>query len=220
MVTSWLFEWMQTPSGHSAGLYGLRYYDRSDCGIYCAGTWYTSICMHSERTIGFEFTNGESTLTDFSADRALQFMQHGRKCDNIFCLLELEDSSGNDDAPLKTNDSSEAKKNRSGHVRGVISGDVLCTTMEAERDGLYALKVSFFQGFRRGYRHPLGRFSNYADNHILGPDAFCRSRNRLRDIRNLGWPAVGAPRRQGLCVAGRSSRHGRYGCPEGNMGSD
>lgn len=51
-----------------------------------------------------------------------------------------------DGAPLKCDNSVEARKNRSGHVGGFASGDVLCTTMEIERDGLHALKSAFFFG--------------------------------------------------------------------------
>lgn len=65
------------PENRSDGLRGPRYYDRSDCGIYRTATWYASIRMHSDRTIGFEFTNRENTLANFSADGALLFMQHG-----------------------------------------------------------------------------------------------------------------------------------------------
>lgn len=149
-VFSRFAEEILTPGGCSAGLCGPRYYDRSDCGIYRTGTWYASIRMHSERTIGFEFTNGENSLANFSADGALLFMQHGREYDNIFAHWDWRMVPGtttyDDGAPLKTDDSPEAKKNRSGHVGGVISGDVLCTTMEIERDGLHALKSAFFFG--------------------------------------------------------------------------
>lgn len=65
------------PENRSDGLRGPRYYGRSDCGIYRTATWYASIRMHSDRTIGFEFTNRENTLANFSADGALLFMQHG-----------------------------------------------------------------------------------------------------------------------------------------------
>ena len=141
---------MLTPDSRSAGLCGPRYYDRSDCGIYRTATWYASIRMHSERTIGFEFTNGENTLANFSADGALLFMQHGREYDNIFAHWDWRMVPGtttyDDGAPLKTEKTPEARKNHSGHVGGAISGDILCTTMEVERDGLHALKSVFFFG--------------------------------------------------------------------------
>ena len=106
--------------------------------------------MHSDRTIGFEFTNRENTLANFSADGALLFMQHGREYDNIFAHWDWRMVPGttayDDGAPLKCDNSVEARKNRSGHVGGLASGDVLCTTMEIERDGLHALKSAFFFG--------------------------------------------------------------------------
>ena len=138
------------PENRSDGLRGPRYYDRSDCGIYRTATWYASIRMHSDRTIGFEFTNRENTLANFSADGALLFMQHGREYDNIFAHWDWRMVPGttayDDGAPLKCDNSVEARKNRSGHVGGLASGDVLCTTMEIERDGLHALKSAFFFG--------------------------------------------------------------------------
>ena len=138
------------PENRSDGLRGPRYYDRSDCGIYRTATWYASIRMHSDRTIGFEFTNRENTLANFSANGALLFMQHGREYDNIFAHWDWRMVPGttayDDGAPLKCDNSVEARKNRSGHVGGLASGDVLCTTMEIERDGLHALKSAFFFG--------------------------------------------------------------------------
>ena len=138
------------PENRSDGLRGPRYYDRSDCGIYRTATWYASIRMHSDRTIGFEFTNRENTLANFTADGALLFMQHGREYDNIFAHWDWRMVPGttayDDGAPLKCDNSVEARKNRSGHVGGLASGDVLCTTMEIERDGLHALKSAFFFG--------------------------------------------------------------------------
>ena len=47
--------------------------------------------------------------------------------------------------PLKTDDDPLAKRNRTGHVGGAVAGDVMCTTMEINRDSLHALKtVCFF----------------------------------------------------------------------------
>ena len=137
-----------TQGGRSAGLCGPRYYYRSDCGIYRTGTWYSSIRMHSERTIGFEFTNGENTLANFSADGALLFMQHGREYDNIFAHWDWRMVPGtttyDDGVPLRYDDSAQAKRNNSEHVGGVTAGEVMCTTMEVERGGLHALKSAFF----------------------------------------------------------------------------
>lgn len=51
-----------------------------------------------------------------------------------------------DGAPLKCDNSVEARKNRSGHVGGLASGDVLCTTMEIERDGFTPSSRHSFSG--------------------------------------------------------------------------
>ena len=149
-VFSRFAEAILTPVGSPAGLCGPSYYDRSDCGIYRTGSWYASIRMHSERTVGFEFTNGENTLANFSADGALLFMQHGREYDDIFAHWDWRMVPGttayDDGMPLTCEKKAEFRKNCSGHVGGAISGDVLCTTMEVERDGLHALKSAFFFG--------------------------------------------------------------------------
>ena len=69
--------------------------------------------MHSDRTIGCEFTNRETTLANFSADGALLFMQHGREYDNIFAHWDWRRVPGttadDDGAPLMCDNSVEAR---------------------------------------------------------------------------------------------------------------
>ena len=129
-------------------LTGSRYYWRSDCGIYRRPDWYASIRMHSERTVGFEFTNRENTLANFSADGALVLMQDGKEFENIFACWDWRKVPGvtayDDGRPIKCDDSIEGKRNRSSHVGGVADGDVMAATMELDRDGLHALKSVFF----------------------------------------------------------------------------
>ena len=129
-------------------LTGSRYYWRSDCGIYRRPDWYASIRMHSERTVGFEFTNRENTLANFSADGALVLMQDGKEFENIFACWDWRKVPGvtayDDGRPIKCDDSVEGKRNRSSHVGGVADGDVMAATMELDRDGLHALKSVFF----------------------------------------------------------------------------
>lgn len=214
------------PENRSDGLRGPRYYGRSDCGIYRTATWYASIRMHSDRTIGFEFTNRENTLANFSADGALLFMQHGREYDNIFAHWDWRMVPGttayDDGAPLKCDNSVEARKNRSGHVGGLASGDVLCTTMEIERDGLHALKSAFFSGTSswRWVRTSAVPTPGFPDHHGPGSDAPCGSGNPGRSDRDLRQPAVGASRRPGIRIAGRRSDCSQHGDSGGKMGSD
>lgn len=136
------------PEKYGNSLTGSRYYWRSDCGIYRTSEWYASVRMHSERTIGFEFTNKENTLANFSADGAVILMQDAKEFENIFAYWDWRKVPGvtayDDGKPIKCDDSIEGKKNHSQHVGGLVNGKVMASTMELNRDGLYALKSSFF----------------------------------------------------------------------------
>lgn len=136
------------PERFDNSLIGGRFFHRSDCGIWRRPKWYSSIRMHSERTIGFEFTNKENTLANFSADGALLLMQDGREFDNIFAYWDWRKVPGvtayDDGKPIKSDDSREAKENHSTHVGGLVHEDAMVSTMELARDGLHALKSAFF----------------------------------------------------------------------------
>lgn len=139
---------MLLPDAYGSVLRGAKYFWRSDCGIYRSGDWYASVRMHSERTVGFEYTNSENLLANFSADGALLLMQHGREYENIFAHWDWRMVPGattyEDGEPLKCSFDDEGKKNRSAHVGGLADDDVMCTSMELSRDGLHALKSDFF----------------------------------------------------------------------------
>lgn len=136
------------PSVFSNTLVGAKYFNRSDCGIYRTPDWYASIRMHSERTVGFEFTNRENTLANFSADGALIMMISGKEFDNIFACWDWRKVPGvtayDDGKPIKSDDSIQAKRNNSSHVGGLAGKNVMAATMELSRDGLHALKSAFF----------------------------------------------------------------------------
>ncbi len=136
------------PELYENELVGARYYPRSDFGVYRAKEWYASVRMHSERTIGYEFTNAENQLAQFSADGTMILMQSGREYENIFPYWDWRMLPGvtayDDGAPLRTDDSQEDKQNNSGHVGGLSDGRTMVTTMELERHGLHALKSNFF----------------------------------------------------------------------------
>lgn len=136
------------PEKYGNSLIGARYYHRSDCGIYRTSRWYGSVRMHSERTIGFEFTNKENTLANFSADGAVILMQDAKEFENIFAYWDWRKVPGvtsyDDGKPIKCDDSIEGKKNSSAHVGGLVNDGVMAATMELNRDGLYALKSTFF----------------------------------------------------------------------------
>lgn len=136
------------PSVYDSLLTGARYFWRSDCGIYRSPHWYASVRMHSDRTIGFEFTNRENTLANFSADGAVILMQDAQEFSNIFAIWDWRKVPGvtayDDRKPIKCDTSIEGRRNDSGHVGGLACGNVLAATMELDRDGLHALKSSFF----------------------------------------------------------------------------
>ncbi len=127
---------------------GGNYYWRSDCGIWRRPEWYSSIRMHSERTIGFEFTNKENTLANFSADGALMLMQDGDEFENIFAYWDWRKLPGvtayDDGKQIKCDNDREAKQNNSKHVGGFADENAMVSTMELRRDGLHALKSAFF----------------------------------------------------------------------------
>ena len=138
------------PDMYDNTLVGAKYFSSSDCGIYRTPLWYSSVRMHSERTIGFEFTNKENTLANFSADGAVLLMQDGEEFDNIFACWDWRKVPGvtsyDDGLSIKCDDAVEGKMNHSRHVGGLSADDVLAATMELNRDGLYALKtVCFFE---------------------------------------------------------------------------
>ncbi len=135
------------PELHDNSLVGARYYWRSDCGIWRRPGWYASIRMHSERTIGFEFTNKENTLANFSADGALILLQDGKEFENIFAYWDWRKVPGvtsyEDGKPIKCDDSVEGKRNYSSHVGGLADESAMVATMELNRDGLHAMKSVF-----------------------------------------------------------------------------
>ena len=136
------------PEKYGNSLTGAKYFNRSDCGIYRTSRWYASSRMHSDRTIGFEMTNKENTLANFSSDGAVILMQDGKEFENIFAYWDWRKVPGvtayDDGRPIKSDDSEDGKKNRTRHVGGLVSGNTMITTMELGRDGLHALKSSFF----------------------------------------------------------------------------
>ena len=131
-------------------LVGARYYPRSDFGVFRKKDWYASVRMQSGRTVGYEFTNAENQLAQFSADGVLLLMQSGLEYENIFPYWDWRMLPGvtayEDGAPLLTDDGDEAKRNNSLHVGGLAEDGDMVTTMEVERHGLHAFKSNFFFG--------------------------------------------------------------------------
>ncbi len=140
------------PAGKENSIVGAKFFPRSDCGVYRTKGWYSSVRMHSKRTIGFEFINNENTLANFSADGAVLLMQDSDEYDNIFACWDWRKVPGvtayDDGNPIKREDTLQGKRNNSEQVGGVTAetsaGDVMVASMELQRDGLHALKSAFF----------------------------------------------------------------------------
>lgn len=141
------------PGKYSNELTGAVYFDRSDCGCYRTPTWYSSIRMSSERTIGYEFTNRENTLAHFSASGAVLLMRSGNEYDNIFACWDWRKVPGvtayDDGKPIRSSDRREDKQNNSSAVGGFTfvspDGDnCLSAYMEIDRDSLHAFKNVLF----------------------------------------------------------------------------
>ena len=127
------------PGGREAA--GSSYYWRSDCGIHRSKRWYASVRMHSERTVGFEMTNRENLLANFSADGALlDHAARGRNTRIFFACWDWRRIPGttayDDGAPIQVQRRRRRKRNRSRWVGGLAADGLLCTTMELRRDSL------------------------------------------------------------------------------------
>ncbi len=136
------------PQLYGNELVGARYYPRSDFGVFRAPEWYASMRMQSERTIGYEFTNDENLLAQFSADGVMIMMQSGDEYKNIFPYWDWRKLPGvtayEDGKPLNTSDKTADKQNNSLHVGAMTGDNEMVTTMEVNRFGLHAFKTSFF----------------------------------------------------------------------------
>ncbi len=136
------------PEQYENTLTGPRYFRRSDCGVYRTKDWYASIRMHSERTVGYELTNRENRLSNFSADGAMLFMETGDEYHNIFAHWDWYRLPGvtafENGRPMKCTDDVKLKRNYSKWCGGVAGSDALAASVELNRDGLHALKSNFF----------------------------------------------------------------------------
>lgn len=136
------------PQLYGNELIGARYYPRSDYGVFRTPKWFASMRMQSERTIGYEFTNAENLLAQFSADGVMILMQSGKEYENIFPYWDWRKLPGvtsyEDGKPFDTSDRNADKQNNSLQV-GALEGDnEMITTMEVNRFGLHAFKTNFF----------------------------------------------------------------------------
>lgn len=187
------------PELYANELVGARYFPRSDFGVFRTRGWYASMRMHSERTVGYEFTNAENRLAQFSADGTMLLMQSGREYEDIFPYWDWRKLPGvtayEDGKALDTRDRQADKMNNSSHVGALQLEDAMLTTMELERFGLHAFKSSFFfpdivvslgSDIRRE-RSDISRITTALDqNHLSGKVASGKAKSRSRQ-RQAAW---------------------------------
>ncbi len=127
---------------------GAKYFPRSDFGVYRTDKWYASVRMQSNRTRGFEYTNGENVLAYFSADGTLLVMTGGDEYNNIFPIWDWRMLPGvtafHNGKATRHGNEQYGSMNKSGNVHGKVEGDVMTATMEVDRDGMHAIKSYFF----------------------------------------------------------------------------
>ncbi|MGN0189275.1 MAG: polysaccharide lyase family 8 super-sandwich domain-containing protein [Candidatus Cryptobacteroides sp.] len=147
-LVSNLMESIYYPDNSVNGLTGAVYFPYSDCGIYRTRDWYASIRMSSERTIGFEFTNNENRLANFSADGALLVMTDGKEYEDVFACWDWRMVPGvtayDDGQPIRCRKEEFHRRNHSGNVGGRVEGNLMASWMELDRDSLHAFKSAFF----------------------------------------------------------------------------
>lgn len=186
------------PEKYHNTLIGARYYPYSDFGVYRTKDWYASVRMQSERTIGYEFTNAENQLAQFSADGALLVMRSGKEYRDIFPYWDWRMVPGvtayYDGGPLRTDDDRSDKQNNSRHVGGMTTDSGMVTTMEVDRHGLHAFKSNFFfpdiiislGSDIRSSRPEISRITTAIDqNHFAGTPESGSFKSRT-DVRT-GW---------------------------------
>ena len=129
------------------GPLGGRYFPRSDVGIWRTSSWYSSIRMHSSRTLGYEMTNGENLGGYYSADGALLTMVSGDEYDDIFPCWDwwkVPGVTAPDGSGLTPVADPRKAVNATSHVGGFSAAGVMAATMELKRDSLAGFKSVFF----------------------------------------------------------------------------
>ena len=134
---------VRTASRHRGG----NYFPDSDCGIFQSCGWYASIRMQSNRTLGYEMTNGENMDSFYSADGVMLTMTEGDEYEDIFPTWDWRKLPGTTvregSGPTPAVDPTRAR-NETAHVGGLPTKKVLAATMELRRDSLSAFKSVFF----------------------------------------------------------------------------
>lgn len=128
-------------------LTGNKYFWRSDYAIQRTPTWYTSVRMHSDRTIPFEMTNRENLQGVYSADGVMITMVDGNEYENIYPMWDWKHLPGltaiDKDQPIAYYHPNKPI-NRSAFTGGVSDSQKGIAAMILDRDGIRAHKAYFF----------------------------------------------------------------------------
>lgn len=128
-------------------LTGNKYFWRSDYAIQRTPTWYTSVRMHSDRTIPFEMTNRENLQGVYSADGVMITMVDGNEYENIYPFWDWKHLPGltaiENDQPIAYYHPNKPI-NRSDFTGGMTDSQKGVAAMILDRDGIKAHKAYFF----------------------------------------------------------------------------
>lgn len=130
-------------------LAGNKYYWRSDYAIQRTPTWFSSVRMHSDRTLGFEMTNRENLQGVYSADGVLMVLVDGDEYENIYPVWDWKRLPGltayDDGKPIAFFHPTKPV-NKSDFVGGVSDGNRGAAAMILRREGITAHKSYFYMG--------------------------------------------------------------------------
>jgi len=110
-------------------LTGFTFFPRSDYGVMRTPSWFASVRMHSNRTVGFETTAGDNRQGIFSADGTLIVMRTGDEYENIAPVWDWKRLPGVTVAdngkpiPFRATSDHSDPRNKSGFVGGLRCGD-------------------------------------------------------------------------------------------------
>ncbi len=133
--------------GATNDLLGLRWYWRSDYGVYRRPEFCASVKACSPRVIGTETCNSENLSGLHLADGATYFYRDGHEYEDIFPVWDwhrLPGTTGTRAASLTPNDKNT--KLPGEFTGGVTDGARGCAALDFQRDGVSARKAWFFEG--------------------------------------------------------------------------
>jgi chondroitin AC lyase len=133
--------------GATNDLVGLRWYWRSDYGVFRRPAFCATVKACSPRVIGTETCNSENLSGLHLADGATYFYRDGREYEDIFPVWDWHRLPGT----TCTRTSNLTPSGKQAHLPGEFTGGVTdgtrgCAALDFQRDGVSARKAWFFDG--------------------------------------------------------------------------